>query len=268
MIHTSTMQTGVLVESRVGRLLQCSLVLFLLLHLCLAAPGFPGTQGEISVDAHSSAPVLANPFSSGEEDRSLLQSFIQSSLTIGQGGPEIITREQEVFSLFGLYDYDHSGFLDGLELMKLVSEYNLHLSPGGQATEQVVALVDFLLQTQDLNQDGLLTPLELLSPPLSQTQDSIDNTSPNREQEVTVEENKLNPSVDKETAGAETTEHREEVQEELQPQNEEHPQQEVQPEEEIIMQADEQHGQQIPEAQAVEMEQVHQAPAHLGQPEI
>lgn len=251
-----------------GRLLQCFLVLFLLIHLCLAAPGFPGTQGEISVDAHSSAPALANPFSSGEEDRSLLQSFIQSSLTIGQGGPEIITREQEVFSLFGLYDYDHSGFLDGLELMKLVSEYNLHLSPGGQATEQVVALVDFLLQTQDLNQDGLLTPLELLSPPLSQTQDSIDNTSPNQEQEVKVEENKLNPSIDKETAGAETTEHGEEVQEELQPQNEEHPQQEVQPEEEIIMQADEQHGQQIPEAQAVEMEQVHQAPAHLGQPEI
>lgn len=262
------MLKGVLVEPHMGRLLQSFLLLFLLIHLCLAAPGFTGTQGEDSADFHSSAPVLANPFSSGDEDRSLLQSFIQSSMTIGQGGPEIITREQEVFSLFGLFDYDHSGFLDGLELMKLVSEYNLHLSPGGQATEQVVALVDFLLQTQDLNQDGLLTPLELLSPPLSRTQDSIDNSSPNQDQEVTVEENLSNLNTDKETAGAETTEHREEAQEELHPQNEEHAQQEIRPEEEIIMQVDEQHGQQILEAQAVEAEKVHQVPVHLGQPEI
>lgn len=35
---------------------------------------------------------------------------------------------------------------------------------------QVVTMVDFLLQTQDLNQDGLLAPSELLSPPLPHTQ--------------------------------------------------------------------------------------------------
>ncbi len=31
-------------------------------------------------------------------------------------------------------------------------------------------MVDFLLQTQDLNQDGLLAPSELLSPPLPRKQ--------------------------------------------------------------------------------------------------
>lgn len=31
-------------------------------------------------------------------------------------------------------------------------------------------MVDFLLQTQDLNEDGLLAPSELLSPPLSPSQ--------------------------------------------------------------------------------------------------
>lgn len=36
--------------------------------------------------------------------------------------------------------------------------------------KKVVSMVDFLLQTQDLNQDGLLAPSELLSPPLPQSQ--------------------------------------------------------------------------------------------------
>lgn len=43
----------------------------------------------------------------------------------------------EVFFLFGLYDYDRSGLLDGLEMMKLVSDYNSHHTPGAQANEQV-----------------------------------------------------------------------------------------------------------------------------------
>lgn len=96
----------------------------------------------------------------------LLQSYIQSSLKDGQGGPEIATWEQgiwhpllftlfslwwltdvfhtslvsfisEVFFLFGLYDYDRSGFLDGLEMMKLLSDYSSHHTPGTQASEPV-----------------------------------------------------------------------------------------------------------------------------------
>lgn len=125
----------------------------------------------------------------------------------------------EVFLLLRLFDYDRSGLLDGLEMMKLLSDYNSHHAPGAQASEQVrisgcvspltfqffclclpltfaciwlvclidtlpvfsvcvcvlggkkvVSMVDFLLQTQDLNQDGLLAPSELLSPPLPQSQ--------------------------------------------------------------------------------------------------
>lgn len=38
-------------------------------------------------------------------------------------------------------------------------------------------MVDFLLQTQDLNQDGLLAPSELLSPPLPQSQVLSHNSS-------------------------------------------------------------------------------------------
>ncbi|KAM7014947.1 cell growth regulator with EF hand domain protein 1 [Tautogolabrus adspersus] len=190
------MQTGVLMESHLGRLLPCFLFLFLLIHLCPAAPGFPGTQGEESVDGHAAAASIANPFGTGEEDRRLLQSFIESSLANGQGGPEISTHEQEVFYLFGLYDYEHSGFLDGLELMKLVSEYNHYHTPGVRAVEQVVSLVDFLLQTQDLNQDGLFSPSELLSHSLPHSQDSINNSAPHQEQELTVEEKLSNPSTD------------------------------------------------------------------------
>lgn len=52
-------------------------------------------------------------------------------------------------------------------------------------------------------------------------------------------------------------------------QEEEQIQQEVKIEEEkLIMQVDEQRGQQIPEAQAAEEEQGHKVPVHLGQPEI
>lgn len=43
----------------------------------------------------------------------------------------------EVFFLFRLFDYDRTGFLDGLEMMKLLSDYNSHHAPGAQVNEQV-----------------------------------------------------------------------------------------------------------------------------------
>lgn len=43
----------------------------------------------------------------------------------------------EVFLLLRLFDYDRSGLLDGLEMMKLLSDYNSHHAPGAQASEQV-----------------------------------------------------------------------------------------------------------------------------------
>lgn len=142
--------------------------------------------------------------------------------------------------------------------MKLVSEYNLHHSPAAQAAEQVVSLVDSLLQSQDLNQDGLLSPSELLSPPLPHTQDAIkDGNAPQQ----WTEEELTEPVSDRETTDPEAQEER--AHEELQPQNDEQPQQEEQPEGEELI------NQQIPEAPAAEQGQDHhRVPVHQGQPEI
>lgn len=43
----------------------------------------------------------------------------------------------EVFLLLRLFDFDRSGFLDGLEMMKLLSDYNTHHAPEAQASEKV-----------------------------------------------------------------------------------------------------------------------------------
>ncbi|XP_068430003.1 cell growth regulator with EF hand domain protein 1 [Clinocottus analis] len=236
------MQTGVFMESHLSRLVPCVLYLYLLIHVSQAAPGLPGAQREDSVNVVA----LVNPFSSA--DRSLLQSYIQSSLKDGQGGPEISTWEQEVFSLFRLHDYDHSGLLDGLEMMKLLSDYNSYHTPGAQTNELVVSMVDFLLQSQDLNQDGLLAPSELLSPALPHTQDSSNNNAPH--QEGATEEKLSTPGPDEEKAGA--AEPREEAHEELQPQDE------------VVNEVvDEQNGQHI-----TEQGQDHKVPVHQGQPEM
>ncbi|XP_068177358.1 cell growth regulator with EF hand domain protein 1 isoform X2 [Antennarius striatus] len=243
-------------ESHLGRVVPCVLYLFIHTHVCLAAPGLPGAHSDHSVEAAPQAAVLANPFGSGEEDRRFLKNYIQSNLK--DGGPEINTWEQEVFFLFQLYDYDRSGLLDGLEMMKLLSDYNSHHTAGTQVN-LVVSLVDFLLQTQDSNQDGLLAPSELLSPPLTHTQVSSSNNVPQQEEEV------QNPPIDEERAGEE--EHREQTQQELQPQNEEQNQPEVgTQEDQPVMQVDDQHRQQIPEAPAAGQDQ--EVPVHFGQPEI
>ncbi|XP_036952325.1 cell growth regulator with EF hand domain protein 1 isoform X2 [Acanthopagrus latus] len=232
------MQTGAFMESHLVRLVPCVLSLFILTHLCLAAPGQPGTQREESIDARPPSAELANPFGSGEEDRRLLQSFIKSTLSGDQGGPEISNWEQEVFYLFRLYDYDRSGLLDGLEMMRLLSDFNSHHTPGAQTSELVVSMVDFLLQAQDSNQDGMLAPSELLSPPKPHSQD---------------------PGNGDDSMKAEA-ENPVEAHQELQPQVEE------QIHQERIEQVDEQHVQQIPEAPAAE--QRHDQPVHQGQPEI
>ncbi|XP_023280728.1 cell growth regulator with EF hand domain protein 1 [Seriola lalandi dorsalis] len=261
------MLTGVFMESHLGKFVPCVLYLLLLIHLCLAAPGLPGTEREETVDIQPPSIALPNPFGTGEEDRRLLQSYIQSSLKDSQGGPEISTWEQEVFFLFRLYDFDRSGLLDGLEMMKLLSDYSSHHTPGAQANELVVSMVDFLLQTQDLNQDGLLAPSELLSPSLPHKQDSSNSNAPHQEQEVAVEEKLSNPSTDEEKAGA--AEQREEVHEEIQPREEEQRQHEVKTEEkELVKQVFEHNGQQLPEAQAADQRHHQGVSVHQGQPEI
>lgn len=120
---------------------------------------------ERSVKTGENAFLLqVNPFGSTEENRSLLKSFIKANLN-EQANPDVSSWEQEVFFLFSLFDFDKSGQLDGLELMKLLSDFLAHHSQSPGSGEEVVGMVDHLLQTQDQNQDGLLVPSELFSPP-------------------------------------------------------------------------------------------------------
>uniref|UniRef100_A0A1A8EG21 Cell growth regulator with EF-hand domain 1 n=1 Tax=Nothobranchius kadleci TaxID=1051664 RepID=A0A1A8EG21_NOTKA len=243
-------------ESHLDRLAPLVLSLYLLIHLCLAAPGLPGTQREDSLDSHPPPAALPNPFGTGEEERRLLQSFVQSSLKNSQDGAEIRSWEQEVFFLFRLYDYDRSGFLDGLEMMKLLSDYNSLHASGAEASEMVVSMVDFLLQTQDLNHDGLLNPSELLSPSSFHTQGSIRTL--HQEQEVVVE-NQV-PNTVTEDQNVEAAEHR---------QQEAHD--EVQHQQEVGMGVEEPMNQvdrQTDYVPAEEQEQINDVPVHQGQSEI
>uniref|UniRef100_A0A8C1R9T1 Cell growth regulator with EF-hand domain 1 n=1 Tax=Cyprinus carpio TaxID=7962 RepID=A0A8C1R9T1_CYPCA len=134
------------------------LFLLILPSLSLCAPQLQQTLSDDIV-----VPDLANPFGSSEDNRRLLQSYIKSSLKEGQTSPELNTREQEVFFLFSLYDYDRSGQMDGLELMQLLTDFLTYHEMLPKSADSVVSLVDYLLQTQDLNQDGLLAPSDLLS---------------------------------------------------------------------------------------------------------
>lgn len=74
-------------------------------------------------------------------------------------------------------------------------------------------------------------------------------------------------NTNEEKPGAQEQE--EETHKETQPQEVEQIEQEVKAkEEELIIQADGQHGQHIPEAPAAKQEQAHEVPVHQGQPEI
>ncbi|KAF4102361.1 hypothetical protein G5714_017161 [Onychostoma macrolepis] len=143
------------------------LFLLILPSLSLCAPQLQQTLSDDIV-----VPDLANPFGSSEDNRRLLQSYIKSSLKEGQTSPELNTREQEVFFLFSLYDYDRSGQMDGLELIQLLTDFLTYHEMLPKSVDSVVSLVDYLLQTQDLNQDGLLAPSELLSPTIDHLQEN------------------------------------------------------------------------------------------------
>ncbi|XP_056135038.1 cell growth regulator with EF hand domain protein 1 [Lampris incognitus] len=279
---------SVLPELHSDRLIRCVVSLYLFIHPCLAAPGVPGAQREELADISPPAAALVNPFGSGEENRRLLKSYIQANLQDGQGGPEINTWEQEVFFLFRLYDFDRSGHMDGLEMMKLLSDYNSHNAPEGQANKtglQVVSMVDFLLQTQDLNQDGLLAPSELLSLPLHHTQNSDSNNLPHKEQEMTME--KLPKAEEEEREGKEDIKESkkkdEETRDEETQRDEDHgqktQQEEVGTKEEVLpnhdvnsqefQELEEEDGLPVQETPEKQKEQVQrEALVHVGQPEM
>uniref|UniRef100_A0A8C3SJZ1 EF-hand domain-containing protein n=1 Tax=Chelydra serpentina TaxID=8475 RepID=A0A8C3SJZ1_CHESE len=93
----------------------------------------------------------------------LLQTYLRRARPLAQD-PAHMTREQVLLYLFALHDYDRSGQLDGLEFMQLLLEVVAQRAQG-QPSPEVILVVDGILETQDLNRDGLLNPSELLLPP-------------------------------------------------------------------------------------------------------
>ncbi|XP_061622286.1 cell growth regulator with EF hand domain protein 1 [Phyllopteryx taeniolatus] len=220
-------------------------------HLSQAAP-----QRADPEKPYPDSNVLTNPFGSGEEERRLLQRYIELTR---KDDVKINTRDEEVFYLFRLYDFDRSERLDGLEMMKLLSDYNSQHAPEDQSNDMVVSLVDFLLQSQDVNKDGLLAPSELLSSPLVHTEKN--NNIPVEDQRAILDERM--PDVDTNQEQEAAKEEAEEPGEHVQPH------QEVRKEEEESLQhLDEHVGQQVPEHFAAEQRHEQEVPAHQGQPEI
>ncbi|XP_062934293.1 cell growth regulator with EF hand domain protein 1 [Cynocephalus volans] len=135
-------------------------VLMLLLPLGHAAPRDGVTRLDPEVQHH----LLPNPFQPGQEQLRLLQSYLKG-LERMEEEPEHMSREQVLLYLFALHDYDQSGQLDGLELLSMLTAA---LAPGAAnspTTSPVILVVDKVLETQDLNGDGLMTPAELINFP-------------------------------------------------------------------------------------------------------
>ncbi|XP_039742880.1 cell growth regulator with EF hand domain protein 1 [Pteropus medius] len=132
----------------------------LLLPLSLAAP----KDGVLRLDPEMQQQPLPNPFQPGQEQLRLLQSYLKG-LERMEEEPEHMSREQVLLYLFALHDYDQSGQLDGLELLSMLTAA---LAPGATdspTTNPVILIVDKVLETQDLNGDGLMTPAELINFP-------------------------------------------------------------------------------------------------------
>ncbi|XP_031807247.1 cell growth regulator with EF hand domain protein 1 isoform X2 [Sarcophilus harrisii] len=121
-------------------------------------------DGAARIEAEAGLDLPSNPFESGQEQFGLLQNYLKG-LGQASGDLEHLSREQVLLYLFALHDFDQSGQLDGLELLAMLKEA---LFPGVQAsssTSQVIRVVDKVLETQDLDRDGLVTPAELLTLP-------------------------------------------------------------------------------------------------------
>ncbi|XP_074945725.1 cell growth regulator with EF hand domain protein 1 [Phalacrocorax aristotelis] len=94
----------------------------------------------------------------------LLRSAVRS-LGPPERDAEAMTREQALLYLFVLHDHDRSGRLDGLELLQLLGAVLAQRDGGRPDPDTVAALVDQVLEQQDLSGDGLLDPSELLLSP-------------------------------------------------------------------------------------------------------
>ncbi|XP_077569179.1 cell growth regulator with EF hand domain protein 1 isoform X3 [Stigmatopora nigra] len=115
-----------------GACLRSLLPSALLLLVLQVHPSQGAPQREDPEKAPSDSSVLTNPFGSREEEQRLLQRYIE---LIRPDDVKINSRDEEVFYLFGLYDFDRSGHLDGLEMMKLLSDYNSQNAPEEKAND-------------------------------------------------------------------------------------------------------------------------------------
>ncbi|KAK2878423.1 hypothetical protein QQF64_011533 [Cirrhinus molitorella] len=242
------------------------LFLLILPSLSLCAPQVQQTLSFPNDDLV--VPDLANPFGSSEDNRRLLQSYIKSSLKEGQTSPELNTREQEIFFLFSLYDYDRSGQMDGLELMQLLTDFLTYHEMMPKSADSVVSMVDYLLQTQDLNQDGLLAPSELLSSSTIDHQQENKSDPPaeealKQEQTHTKPDDGLSETHQQDAEGNQVSEHQNEEQDSSKEENmeaENHNQitEKLEEQQDHLQPPEEEHGGQ----------EEKNIPVHQGQPEI
>lgn len=150
-----------------------------LLSLLLAVPGRAAPKDGISRSEDPAAglepvPNLLHP---KPEELRLLQGYLRS---VGQPAqdPAHMTREQVLLYLCALHDYDRSGQLDGLEFMQLLTGLVAQQAQGQPSPDAVIVAVDGILATQDLNQDGLLNPSELLLPAQAPAGDGVVQWAP------------------------------------------------------------------------------------------
>ncbi|XP_043846023.1 cell growth regulator with EF hand domain protein 1 [Dromiciops gliroides] len=121
-------------------------------------------DGASRAEAGAGHDLPSNPFQSGQEQFGLLQNYLKG-LGQASGDPENLSREQVLLYLFALHDFDQSGQLDGLELLAMLKEALFPGTRASSSTSQVIKVVDKVLETQDLDRDGLVTPAELLALP-------------------------------------------------------------------------------------------------------
>nr|XP_032636019.1 cell growth regulator with EF hand domain protein 1 isoform X1 [Chelonoidis abingdonii] len=136
----------------------------LLVSLLLAmTPGWAAPKDSSNRSEGPAADPVPNLLHPEPEELRLLQRYLRSVWQMAQD-PTHMTREQVLLYLFALHDYDRSGQLDGLEFMQLLMEVVSQHAQGQPSPDTVIVVVDGILETQDLNGDGLLNPSELLLP--------------------------------------------------------------------------------------------------------
>lgn len=120
-------------------------------------------DGVARLDPEVQQQLTPNPFQPGPEQLRHLQNYLKG-LEKMEEDPEHMDREQVLLSLFALHDYDQNGQLDGLELLSMLTAA---LAPGAAhfPINPVILVVDSVLETQDLDGDGLMTPAELINFP-------------------------------------------------------------------------------------------------------